>query len=128
MNKYVEQKTEPLAQINDEESEESQLPLPHQFEKDTTSLPSTKREINEDEQDKPLMYYMTGIARGIWKWFKGLSLPTQIILAILVLYALSLVINLIMQLLMMSMGLIYTILGIIASAIVIYEFFLKKQH
>lgn len=128
MNKYVEKKTESLAQTSNEESEESQLPFPHQFEINTASLPSTKREIDEDEQDRPLTYYMTGIARGIRRWFKSLSLPKRVVLAILALYALSLLMNLIVQLVMTSMGLIYTILGIIASAIVIYEFFIKKQH
>jgi hypothetical protein len=128
LNKYVEQKTEQLAQTSDEESEESQLSLPHQFEKDTIPLPFTKQGIDEDEQDRPLMYHMAGIGRGIRRWFKNLSLPTRVVLAILILYALSLLINVIMQLVMMSMGLIYTILGIVASAIVIWDYFIKKQH
>lgn len=128
IGKCVEQETEPLLQKSDEVSERSHLPFPNQFEKDTTSLPPTKRGIYEDEQDRPLMYHVAGITRGIRKWFKDLSLPTRVVLTILVLYILSLLVNMLVQLVMLSMELIYTILGIIASAIVIYEFFIKKQH
>lgn len=128
MDKCEGQETEPLLLKSDEGSEESRLPFPYQLEKETTSLPPTKWGIYEDEQDRPLMYHVAGIARGIRKWFKDLSLPTRVVLTILVLYVLSLLVNMLVQLVMLSMGLIYTVLGIAASAIVIYEFFIKKQH
>ena len=82
MDKCEGQKTEPLLLKSDEVSEESRSPFPYQLEKDTTSLPPTKRRIYEDEQDRPLMYHVAGIARGTRKWFKGLSLPTRAVLTI----------------------------------------------
>jgi hypothetical protein len=76
----------------------------------------------QDKQELPMRYHVAGLARGVQKWFRALSLPTRIVLALVTLYMLSLLVNMLMQAVLLSLGEVYTILGILASAIIIYEF------
>jgi hypothetical protein len=95
---------------------------------DTPPPISDQQGASPDEQDRPMIYHIICIIRCTWKWYKNLSLLSRIVLALLVLYILSLLVNVLVQILLQSMGLIYTILGILASAIVIYEFFFMKKQ
>jgi hypothetical protein len=61
VDKRERQETEPLLLESNEVSKEAR----YQRGKDTSSLPPTKQRTPEDEQDRPIMYHMTGIARGI---------------------------------------------------------------
>ena len=75
-----------------------------------------------------MRYHIAGLMRGAQRWFRSLSLPARIVLTLVILYTLSLLVNMLMQVVLLSLGVVYTILGILASAIVIYEFLRTRQQ
>jgi amino acid transporter len=79
-------------------------------------------------QDMPVMYHVDCIIRGLRKRFKAMPLLVRIVLVSLALYVLSSMVNMLVQVVILSMNWVYTILGIIASIIIIYEFFIKRQQ
>jgi hypothetical protein len=81
-----------------------------------------------DIPDMPLMYHVKGIVRGLQKRFKAMPLLIRIVLTSLAMYMLSSMVNILVQIMLLSMNCVYTIVGIIASIIVIYEFFMKEQQ
>lgn len=91
-----------------------------------TPLPQSKA-ASENGHDMSISYHMLGLVRAIRKRFRAMSLPSQIVLALFAFYLMSVIVNMLIQLIIGSMALIYTILGILASAIVIYDFFMKKR-
>ncbi len=74
------------------------------------------------EQELPLRHHAGCIIQGIWRWFKSTSLPVRTVLILLVLYMLLGISVPLIQFVISSMTPMYTILGIIASGIIIYEF------
>ncbi len=122
----------------------SPLPLARRAKESARALPptadmrSSRQDIESpildssarsgDLQNTSLRYHVHCIARGLWKRFKEMSLLARIVLTLLTLYVLSSIVNMLIQLIILSMGWLYTILGIIASAIVIYEFFIKRRQ
>src|SRR2546428_5445637 len=112
-------------------SKDARLPVPDTSEaigQDTDSLFLQKEVSAENSPEMPLRYHVDCIARGIWKWFRSLSLPARSLLVLLLLYTLSGLMNMLIQLVIPSTNSIYTILGIIASVIAVYEFFIKKRE
>lgn len=104
------------------------LPQSKSEEKDTSFLAQCRRKLPEVEQDLLWAYYIGYAIRNIQNWFKERSSLTRSILILLVVYMLSLLMNTLIQVVFLSMGPVYTILGIISSAVVIYESFLKKEQ
>ncbi len=122
-NKVARQDTEPLFQNKGEELEGSALPyLNKQIE-----AVSEKKSVPENEQDMPLSYYICGLVRAVRRRLRTMSLSSQIVLALIALYLMTVILNLLIQFVIGSISVVYTILGILASAIVIYEFLLKKR-
>src|SRR5260221_14784226 len=95
---------------------------------DTEPLLLNRRGAAKDIQDMPLMYDVDCIVRGLRKRLKDIPLAIRVVLASLALYALSSVLNMLIQVVILSMNWVYTILGIVASIIVAYEFFIKRQQ
>ena len=85
---------------------------------DTEPLLLNRRRVAKDVQDTSLMYHIDCIIWGLWRRFKGMSLLVRIILALLMLYVLSGMVNMLVQIAILSMNWVYTILGSIASIIV----------
>jgi hypothetical protein len=86
-----------------------------------------RSETPENSQEMHLKYHIVGIVRIVRKWYQEATMVSRIILALLALYILSNVVNMLIQIVNFSISSIYIILGILSSAIVIYEF-LKKKH
>jgi len=103
-------------------SRETDPSSPKERKQDTPSFLPGIRAASENEQDHPLKYHIAGIARTIHSRFKGLSLMACIVLALFALCTLFILMNILVQMIISSMNEIYTILGILASAIVVYEF------
>ena len=122
-NQGASQDTEPLFQKKGEKLEGSALP--HLNKQNKTV--SEKKSVPENEQDMPLSYYIRGFVRVVQRRFRTMSLPSQIVLVLITLFLITVILNLLIQFVIGLMSLIYTILGIIASAIVIYEFLLKRR-
>jgi len=79
----------------------------------------------EEKQNEPPQAYLVYLIRGIWDLFREIPpLPrvTCVILGIRMLLVASLLLNGLLQLLMPAVSIAYTFLGILASAIAIYEF------
>src|SRR5437879_9075931 len=72
---------------------------------------------SEDEQEISLMYHFVCIIRGVWHRIKIMPLPVRALLALLALYVLSIMENILIRLVISSMAAIYTILGLITSVI-----------
>ncbi len=121
----------------------SPLPLARRAKQSARALPPTAGMRSRQDIESPLLdgsvrsgdlqnislrYHVHCIAWGLWKRFKEMSLLARIVLTLLTLYVLSSIVNMLIQLIILSMGWLYTILGIIASAIVIYEFFNKRRQ
>jgi len=87
---------------------------------------SSKGKVTSEDEKKPIVgYHLAHIVQGIWKLFADTPLGPRIaciLLAILALIILCIILNFMTQLAAPIMNLIYTILGISASAIAIYEF------
>ncbi len=110
-------------------SKDTRLILPNRRgNQDTEPLLLNNRGIATDMQDMPLMYHVDCIVRGLRKRFKAMPLLVRIVLVSFSLYVLSSMVNLLVQVVILSMNWVYTILGIIASIIIIYEFFIKWQQ
>lgn len=93
----------------------------------TEPLLQQKKIYEEHEQELPMRYHVDCIVSGIWKWFRNLSISARIMLILVVLYILTRVVDLLIQLIIPSLNSIYTVLGIFASGIVLYEFFVKEH-
>lgn len=91
-------------------------------------LQNTKNRVMENEQDMPFTYYVIGGGRAIGRWYKDIPLFARIVIALFTLFTLTICVNVLIQLIISSMSLIYTVLGILTSVIVIYEFLFKRQR
>lgn len=80
----------------------------------------------QNEQNKPLMYHIKGVAKCVRKWFEKMPLFVSIPLVLLAMYMLFSVVNILLQAVAAQLNCLYTILGIIASAIIIYQFLIEK--
>jgi hypothetical protein len=89
-------------------------------------LLSNQKIISQDEEYASFRYHLVGIARVGQKWWKSRSKATQAVLAIVALCILSHIINTLIRSVDFSMNSIYMILGVLASAVVIYEFLSSK--
>jgi len=122
-DKGARQDTEPLFQNKGEELEGSALPYVNKQD----GIVSEKKSVAVNEQEMPLSYYIRGLVHVVRRRLRTMSLPSQIVLASIVLYLMTVILTLLIQFVIGSISVIYTVLGILASAIVIYEFFLKKR-
>ena len=101
---------------------------PKERKQDAHSLLPDIRDASENGQDYPLKYHIAGIANTIHSRFKDLSLMARIVLAMFALYTLFILVNILIQMIISSMNEIYTILGILASAIIVYEFVFRGSE
>lgn len=110
-------------------SKNTRLLLPNRRgSQDTEPLLLNKRGAATEMQNMPMMYHVDCIVRGLQKRFKAMPLLVRIAVVSLALYMLSSVVNMLVEVVILSMNWVYTIVGIIASIIVIYEFFIKRQQ
>lgn len=97
------------------------------IKKNTGFLLQHKNRGVENDQEILLKYHINYIAQGIWKWFRNRSLPARIMLILFLLYILSRLLNMLILLVTPSLDSVYTVLGIITSTIVLYEFCIKEH-
>jgi hypothetical protein len=79
----------------------------------------------EEKQNKPLQAYLGYLIQGVWNLFREIPPLPRVVCAILsisMLLVVSLLLNSLIQLVVPFMNIVYMILGILASAIAIYEF------
>ncbi len=109
----------------------SLLPTKRAMHDDTESFLSDESVGAEDEEEISLISDAVCPVLSIWKLFNGTPLTARIVcivLAILALLILYFLVNILIQLVLLIMNPLYTFLGIIASAIIIYEFLGRRKR
>jgi hypothetical protein len=100
---------------------------PYMSAKQKTKQPSHGKIIDpEGEQEKPLIYYVEGIVHVFWKRLMCKSIVARVIIFFLISYAISTILNSLIQMLAPSTNYLYIMLGTLVSALIIYQFSDKK--